>query len=94
VREAIEAAAARLLYLPPYSPDFNPIENMWSKSSRPCAACARAPRPNCWRPPAWLLTPFHLRIASVSFCMPNTLHDLWNSSNASVYRHQFSSIRR
>lgn len=31
VREAIEAVGARLLYLPPYSPDFNPIENMWSK---------------------------------------------------------------
>ena len=31
VAEAIEAAGARLLYLPPYSPDFNPIENMWSK---------------------------------------------------------------
>ena len=31
VREAIEAAGARLLYLPPYSPDFNPIENMWGK---------------------------------------------------------------
>ena len=31
VREAIEAAGARLKYLPPYSPDFNPIENMWSK---------------------------------------------------------------
>ena len=31
IREAIEAAGARLLYLPPYSPDFNPIENMWSK---------------------------------------------------------------
>lgn len=31
VREAIEAASARLLYLPPYSPDFNPIEPMWSK---------------------------------------------------------------
>ncbi len=29
--EAIEAVGARLLYLPPYSPDFNPIENMWSK---------------------------------------------------------------
>ena len=29
--DAIEAAGARLLYLPPYSPDFNPIENMWSK---------------------------------------------------------------
>jgi len=31
VREAIEAAGARLVYLPPYSPDLNPIENMWSK---------------------------------------------------------------
>ena len=31
IREAIEAAGARLLYLPPYSPDFNPIEPMWSK---------------------------------------------------------------
>ena len=31
VREAIEAVGARLLYLPPYSPDFNPIENLWSK---------------------------------------------------------------
>ena len=31
VRESLEAAGVRLLYLPPYSPDFNPIENMWSK---------------------------------------------------------------
>jgi transposase len=31
VKEAIEQAGAELLYLPPYSPDFNPIENMWSK---------------------------------------------------------------
>jgi len=31
VREALEAAGARLLYLPSYSPDFNPIEPMWSK---------------------------------------------------------------
>jgi transposase len=31
VRELIEATGARLLYLPPYSPDFNPIENMFSK---------------------------------------------------------------
>jgi transposase len=34
VREAIEAAGARLLYLPPYSPDFNPIEPMWSKAKQ------------------------------------------------------------
>ena len=31
VREALEEAGARLKDLPPYSPDFNPIENMWSK---------------------------------------------------------------
>jgi transposase/transposase-like protein len=31
VLQAIEEAGARLIYLPPYSPDFNPIENMWSK---------------------------------------------------------------
>ena len=31
VREQIEAAGARLLYLPSYSADFNPIEMAWSK---------------------------------------------------------------
>jgi transposase len=31
VREMIEAAGATLLYLPPYSPDFNPIEMAFSK---------------------------------------------------------------
>ena len=31
VRDAIEAAGATLLYLPPYSPDFNPIENAFAK---------------------------------------------------------------
>jgi transposase len=31
IREMIEAAGAQLRFLPPYSPDFNPIEKMWSK---------------------------------------------------------------
>jgi transposase len=31
VRKAIEATGASLLYLPPYSPDLNPIENAFSK---------------------------------------------------------------
>ena len=31
VREAIEAAGARVLYLPPYSPDLNPIEQVFAK---------------------------------------------------------------
>ena len=31
VRQAIEAVGAKLLYLPPYSPDFNPMELAFSK---------------------------------------------------------------
>ena len=31
VREAIESAGAELRYLPPYSPDLNPIEKLFSK---------------------------------------------------------------
>jgi transposase len=31
VRQMIEAAGAQLRYLPPYSPDFNPIENAFAK---------------------------------------------------------------
>jgi transposase len=31
VRRMIEAAGAELLYLPPYSPDLNPIENAFAK---------------------------------------------------------------
>jgi len=38
VREAIESAGASQLYLPPYSPDFNPIECMWGKVK----ACLRS----------------------------------------------------
>ena len=34
VREAIEARGASLLYLPPYSPDLNPIELAFSKLKR------------------------------------------------------------
>jgi transposase len=31
IRQAIEAVGASLLFLPPYSPDFNPIENAFAK---------------------------------------------------------------
>jgi len=31
VRQRVEATGARLLYLPPYSPDLNPIEKAWAK---------------------------------------------------------------
>jgi transposase len=31
IEKAIQEAGAELIYLPPYSPDFSPIENFWSK---------------------------------------------------------------
>lgn len=31
ITRAVEMAGCVLVYLPPYSPDLNPIENMWSK---------------------------------------------------------------
>ncbi len=41
-KETIEARGASVLYLPPYSPDFSPIENAWSKIKS--IVRARAPR--------------------------------------------------
>jgi transposase len=37
MRSLIEDAGATPLYLPPYSPDFNPIENAFAKLRRFCA---------------------------------------------------------
>lgn len=31
IENLIESTGAKLIYLPPYSPDFSPIENCWSK---------------------------------------------------------------
>jgi transposase len=31
IEAAVKAVGARLFYLPPYSPDFSPVENFWSK---------------------------------------------------------------
>ena len=31
IEKAIEEVGAKLIFLPPYSPEFNPIENLWSK---------------------------------------------------------------
>lgn len=31
VKKVIDELKINVIYLPPYSPDFNPIENMWSK---------------------------------------------------------------
>ena len=48
IREAIEAAGARLLYLPPYSPDFNPIEMAFSKLKALLRKAAARTIPDLW----------------------------------------------
>jgi transposase len=48
VREAIEQAGARLLHLPPYSPDFNPIENAFAKLKTLLRATAARTIPDLW----------------------------------------------
>jgi transposase len=48
VREMIEAAGAELRYLPPYSPDFNPIENAFSKLKALLRKAAERTRDGLW----------------------------------------------
>lgn len=48
VRAAIEAAGARLLYLPPYSPDLNPIELAFAKFKTLLRAAAARTIPDLW----------------------------------------------
>lgn len=48
IREAIETAGARLLYLPPYSPDFNPIEMAFAKLKALLNAAAKRTIPDLW----------------------------------------------
>ena len=47
-REAIEGAGARMLFLPPYSPDFNPIENAFSKLKAILQKAAARTVPELW----------------------------------------------
>jgi transposase len=48
VREVIEAAGARLLYLPSYSPDLNPIEQAFAKLKALLRSAAARTIPDLW----------------------------------------------
>jgi transposase len=48
VRQAIEAAGATPMYLPAYSPDFNPIEMAFSKFKALLRAAAARTIPDLW----------------------------------------------
>lgn len=47
-REAIEAAGARLIFLPPYSPDLNPIEMVFAKVKQLLRSLACRSRDALW----------------------------------------------
>jgi transposase len=81
VREAIHARGARLLHVPPYSPDFNPLEPMWSQI-KPVLR-SHAPRTD-----EQLLLAAQAAFPSISFAdcrgfflAPNTLHHSWKRSS-------------
>ena len=71
VCQATQRRGARLLYLPPYSPDFNPIEPMWSKIKQ--VLRSHAPRTD-----EHLLAAkaFGRRLSRLPFLAPNALHHL------------------
>ena len=58
IREAIEAAGARLLYLPSYSPDFNPIEQLFAKLKAALRKAAERSVESLWNRIAILLDIF------------------------------------
>lgn len=58
VREAIEAAGAELYYLPPYSPDLNPIELAFAKLKALLRKAAARTIPDLWAAVAQLIETF------------------------------------
>ena len=58
VRERIEEAGATLRFLPPYSPDFNPIENAFAKLKALLRKAAERTLDGLWRQIGRLLDDF------------------------------------
>jgi transposase len=58
IREAIEAAGAKLFYLPPYWPDFNPIEQLFAKLKALLRKAAERSVDGLWSRIASLLSAF------------------------------------
>jgi transposase len=58
VREAVEARGAKLIYLPPYSPDLNPIELLFAKFKAALRKAAARTVPVLWKAIAAILETF------------------------------------
>ena len=68
VREAIEAVGARLIYLPPYSPDLNPIELAFAKFKNGLRKAAERTVDDLWRRIAVLIHDFSPQECQNYFC--------------------------
>lgn len=58
VRRAIRAAGAKLIFLPPYSPDLNPIEQMFAKLKTLLRKAAARTVEDTWKSIGSLLNEF------------------------------------
>ena len=67
IRAAIEAVGASLLYLPPYSPDFNPIENAFAKLKAMLRKAAERTIEGLWSSIGRLIDAFNLTECSNFF---------------------------
>ena len=54
-RELVEAAGAAVLFLPPYSPDYNPIEMVFAKVKHLLRSLACRTRETLWNAMQWVL---------------------------------------
>jgi len=68
VRQAIEAAGARLIHLPPYSPDFNPIEQLFAKLKALLRKAGERSVAGLWNRIAYLLEAFTPEECANYFC--------------------------
>lgn len=76
VREAVEARGASLLYLPPYSPDLNPIEQSFAKLKALIRKAAARGRDALWNAIGRFLSRFAPQecanyFANAGYALPN-----------------------
>src|SRR5690606_22813163 len=82
VRQIIEAAGAQLRYLPPYSPDLNPIEMAFAKLKAHLRKAAERSIPALWN-----------RIGSILDLLSRPMHQLLQSRRLCVISIQNGSSR-
>jgi len=75
VRAAIEGAGATLLYLPPYSPDFNPIENAFAQLKAQLRKAAQRSVEGLWRAIGTAVSAFTPRECANYFAAAGYVYD-------------------